>query len=229
MINRIFETVKAYLNEDQRGNFKPSRFDTVLHNVVLEKYEELIYDVNRLVNRQNRGLINGGLDNATDKVREKIQHYIEPAKTINYSNGVFTLPEDLRYFDAVLYDNEIVELCKSNQEFRVVATTEPTGEFPIGLKQGNTITILPETIEDNVKVSYLRNPVRAKWTYTIIDDVEIYNPSASDFQNVDIHPSEEDDIVIRVLQAFGVNLKETDIQQITQAEKAREFNQENTN
>jgi len=78
----------------------------------------------------------------------------------------------------------------------------------------------------SVTVSYLRNPVQAKWTYTIIDGVEVFNPSALDYVDVDIHPSEEDDIIIRVLQGFGVELKEQDIQQLTQADKLTEFQQE---
>lgn len=229
MIDRIRETVKTYLNTNNRGNFTPKKFDYILHNIVTQKYEELLFDVNRLVNRQNRGLINGGLENLTDKVREKVQYYLVPAKTLEYSAEVFVLPDDLRYFDIVTFNDEIIELCKSNREFRAISTTEPTEEYPIGLKQGNILNVLPETIEDNVKVSYLRNPKQAKWTYNIVDDVEMFNPDADDFQDVDVHPSEEDDIVIRVLQGFGIELKEQDIQKGTQDEKVREFNRENTN
>lgn len=230
MIDRIKRTVESLLGTDHRGNFSPSKFDTILNFVVMNKFEELFFEVNRLLNRQNRGLINGGLENLPDKVREKIEHYIEPYTAMTYVGPHFTFPSDLRYFDTILYnDDAMVELCKSNKEFKILETANPTEEYPIGLKQGNTLQIRPSTILSDVTVSYLRNPRQAKWTYTIVDDVEIYNPSAVDFVDVDIHPSEEDDIVIRVLQGFGVELKEQDIQQIAQADKLTEFQQENTN
>ena len=229
MIDRVHQTVKAYLNTNNRGNFAPKKFDNILHHIVNQKFEELLFDVNRLLNKENKGLLNGGMENLTDRVREKIQHYLEPEKELAYANNVFTLPSDMRYFDSVEFDGEMIELCKSNKEFKAVATTNPTSEYPIGLKMGNILKVLPEDIDDDVTMSYLRNPKQAKWTYTVVGGVEIFNPSATDYQDIDIHPSEEDDIIVRVLQGFGIELKEQDIQQATQDEKVREFNRENTN
>jgi hypothetical protein len=226
MINRIRETVKTFLNTDGRGNFSPSKFDTILHYVVNNKFEELFFEVNRQLNRQNRGLINGGLENLADKTREKIEHYLMPDTALTYAAPYFQLPANLRYFDSVEYNGNPVELCKSNKEFKILQTAVPTTTWPIGVKIGNVIKIDPSTIVGSVTVSYLRNPVQAKWTYTIIDGVEVFNPSALDYVDVDIHPSEEDDIIIRVLQGFGVELKEQDIQQLTQADKLTEFQQE---
>ena len=85
MLNRVHRTVKFLANADGRGNVSPSEIDLAIHNRVQEKYEELLFEVNRLVNRQNRGLINGALENTTEKVREKIQHYLEET-TVNRSN-----------------------------------------------------------------------------------------------------------------------------------------------
>lgn len=228
MIDRIQQTVKAYLNTDQRGNFKPEVFDVILHNKVLEAFEELFFDVNQMLNRQNRGLINGGLENIPDKIRERIEHYIEPPETLNYIAPYFTLPSNMHYFDNVMYNNEMVELCKSTKEFKIIEMSNPTETYPIGLKQGNLLSIRPSSIINGITVSYLRKPNRAKWTYQIVDGVEIFDNGAADFVDVDIHPSMEVDITIRVIEAFGVNLKEKDIQEFTQREEATTFNQERT-
>lgn len=232
MIDRIFQTVKTLVNTDGNGNFKPKSFDLLLNNVVLEKFEELLFEVNRLVNRQNRGLVNGGLENVADKVRERIQHYLVEETTLVYENSKFTLPANLRYFDTVFYLNEAIELCNNNMEFKLISNlknTAPEGDYPIGLKQGNTIKVAPSTIITNVTATYLRNPLQAKWTYQIIDGVEIFNPSANDYVDVDIHPGDEDDVILRVLKKFGINLKEKDIQEITSREEINEFTAKNTN
>lgn len=228
MIDRIFNTVKYFVNTDGRGNFTPEKFDTFLHNKVLEKFEDNFFQVNQMLNRQNRGLINGGLENIPDKIRECIEHYITPEVALVYNAPYFTLPADLHYFDTVTYNGAIIDLCKSNKEFKIVESSNPTIEYPIGLKQGNTLKVAPSTIVDSVMMSYLRQPIRAKWTYQDIGGVEVFDSGAGDFQDVDAHPSTEVDLTIQVLEAFGVNLKEQDLQAYTQREQATEFNQELT-
>ena len=94
---------------------------------------------------------------------------------------------------------------------------------------GNVLSIAPATDTDTVTLSYLRQIKYPKWTYTTIDDVELFNPDAADFQDADIHPSEENEMVRRVLMAFGVNLKENDIQAFTMQEENTDFNQNNAN
>lgn len=227
MIDRIKQTVETYLNTDNRGNFTPEKFDAILHNKVLERYEDLFFEFNRMLNRQNRGLVDVGSNNTADHIEQKIQHYLMPDTTLTYNGGVFEIPTDLRYFDTVLYNNEAIELCRNNREYNILKTQNPTVNYPIGLKVGNTLKILPATIVDSVTITYLRNPIRAKWTYVIVGGVEQYNPSANDFADVDIHPSEEADITVAVLKGFGINLKEEDIVAISQSIEDREFNENN--
>lgn len=231
MIDRVVQVVKTVLNTDGRGNVSPKETDLIINNVVIEIYEENLFERNRLLNRQNRGLVNADLDNVATKLLERIQHYLTDGD-LTYSNGAFNFPSDLRYLDAVFYNNEEVELCKNNKEFKLLKNlkeTSPNESYPIGLKHGTAIKILPETIVSDVTVSYLRNPAQAKWTYVVIDGVEMFNPSANDYQDIDIHPGDEDDIIMRVLQKFGINLKEKDLQEIMSREKATEFNVNNTN
>lgn len=226
MLDRLHKTVKFLSNTEGRGNVRPEDIDLSIHHRVQEKYEELLFEVNRLVNRQNRGLINGALENTTEKVREKIQHYLEDKNEI-VSEGVLTIPKEVRYFDTLLFESTYVELCKDNKEF-LMSKSEATEAYPIGLKTTNTVRVFPISI-DSVRISYLRNPAIAKWTYDVIEGTELYNPSKNGFKEIDIHPSEETDLILRVLQSFGINLKEPELQKITAALTATEFTKENTN
>lgn len=226
MIDRINKTVKFFLNTDGIGNFKPEDFDNILHHKVLEKFEEQFFELTQMVNRQNRGLINSGLENIPDRMRECILHYIEEDTALTYSNNRFDLPTNLHYFDTVTYSGNIVELMKNNREFKTVQMSNPTEQWPIGLKQGDTIKISPSSITSNVEITYLRKPKRAKWTYQIIDNVEMFDNGATDFQDVDIHPSQEVDLTLRVLSGFGLNLKEKDIQEYAYREESMNNNEE---
>lgn len=230
-VDIVYKTVLMFANSDIRGNVKPTDLRLALYDVVNEIVEEYFYEVNRMLNRENRWLINGGFENIPDRIREKILYFLKEDVVLNYAAPYFELPADLRYIDSVFYqENNEVEFCKHNKEFKLLlnyADTLPTNTNPIGLRIGNKIKIAPTTIVDEVTISYLRNPLIPNWTYTVVGGAELFNPSAPDFQDIDLHPSEENRVVLATLKRFGVNLKETDLTQMTAAREQIDFNQDN--
>lgn len=230
-VNNVYKTVLMFANSDIRGNVKPTDLRLALYDVVNEIVEEYFYEVNRMLNRENRGLINGGFENIPDRIREKILYFLKEDVALTYSAPYFELPTDVRYIDSVFYqDNNEVEFCKHNREFKLLLNytdTLPTITNPIGLRVGDKIKVAPTTIVDEVTISYLRKPLIPNWTYTVVGGSELFNPSAPDFQDIDLHPSEENRVVLATLKRFGVNLKETDLTQMTAAREQIEFNQEN--
>lgn len=232
MIDRVYQTLKMLANTDVYGNVKPSDFDKALYNVINEKYEEYLTTVNQYTNRQNRGLMGVDLENLPDRIREKIQHYLKSA-VLTYESNKFTLPSDLRYIDSIVHQNKnLIDLCGSAAEFNRISQfkhTAPTLSFPIGLKMENKIQVLPATIIANVSINYLRKPFIPKWTYAVVNNVELFNPSASGFQDIDMHSSEESDITLRLCGKFGINLKETELEAIANREQAENYNQKLSN
>lgn len=229
-IDRVFKTILTLANSDIRGNIKPSEGRDLIHLTVNEIYEDYLYEVNRLVNRQNRGLINTGLEKLPDRIREKIQYFSKDA-VLTFNTPVFVLPTDLRYIDSIWYNgNTEIEPCKNATEFNTIANfihTAPSVDYPIYLQQGTNIKVLPITINANISITYLRSPLIAKWTYTVIGGAEIFNPSALDFQDIDLHPSEEATVILKALAKVGINLKEQDIQAAMENQDAASFNKEN--
>lgn len=234
-VDRVYKTLLFLANSDIRGNVKPSDLRLALYDVTNEIVEEYFFEVNRMLNRENRGLINGGLENIPERIREKILHFLVEDAALTYSAPYFNLPANLRYIDTVNFEDaddvlHQVDFCKSKREFQLVSNyvdTTPTETYPIGLRVGERIKIAPATIVNNVTISYLRNPLIPNWTFTIVDGVEIFNPSSVSFQDIDLHPSEEHNVVMRTLNRFGINLKEQDIAAMTINQDAQEFNQSN--
>ena len=229
-VDRVYKTVLTFTNSDIRGNVKPTDFKLAVNDAINEIVEEYFYEINRLLNRQNRGLISGGLENIPERIREKILHFLVENVELNYTDPYFELPSDLRYIDTVFFSNASIEFCKNNKEFNLLSNyedTKPTETFPIGIQIGNKIKIAPSTIDSDVTISYLRKPLIANWTYTVISGTELFNPSVSDFQDIDLHPSEENKVVLLTLKRFGVNLKEQDLTQMTSAKEQVNFNQDN--
>mgnify|MGYP000580853665 CR=1 FL=1 len=229
LIDRIYSAVKFFINTDVRGNVTPSEFDIALNDAILSRNEEYFYDISRLVNRENRGLMPNFLENIADRYREKVSHYLvdeTPLALVSGADNKYDLPEDYRYIDEISIGGVTsFEECKSSKEFNIVKT-QATSQYPVLVKIANTIKVYPATEED-VTITYLRKIKFPKWTHVKVNGAELFNPSANDFQDADIHPSEENEIIRRVLMSFGINLKEQDIQQFTASKENVEFNQNN--
>lgn len=229
LIDRIYKKVQTFVNTELRGNVSPSEFNLFLHDAIQSRNEEYFYDISRLVNKENRGYMPNFLENLPDRYREKVAHYLVEdvvlSLVVNTTNK-YALPADYRYIDEVsINGNTSFEITKSNKEFNIVKALA-TKQFPVMVQVANTIKVSPATIEA-VTISYLRKVKIPRWTFTVVNGAELFNPSANDFVDADIHPSEEDEIVSRVLMRFGVNLKEQDIQAYTMNKDNADFNQEN--
>ena len=226
LIDRIFNKTKSFLNTDVIGNFSPVKFNEFLHDAIQERNEEYFDVIRNYVNRQNRGLNSGGLENLPNKYSEKILHYSSDA-TISYVASAYTLPEDYRYLDLVTNQEGVeIEVLKSAKEFNIYKSFA-NSRCPISRVSGKTLKVFPATTLD-LDITYLRKVKYPKWTYTIVSGSELFNPDAVDFEDADIHPSEEDELVKRVLLRFGIHLKDADIQNYVLQDDATEFKKSNT-
>ncbi len=229
-IDVVYRTVLMLANSDVRGNIVPREFNLAAYDVINEIYEGYFADISRATNRENRGLINSGLENIPDRIRERLLYFLVEDTELVYADGYFALPDDYKYVDTVTFNGAEVEFMKSSREFKLVANyvdTSPTETCPIGLQAGNRIKVAPAAIEDGVMLTYLRKPLLPNWTYTMVNGAEIFNPAATDFRDIDLHPSEENNVVIRILNRFGINLKEQDLVAITQNKTNQDFNLDN--
>ena len=62
-------------------------------------------------------------------------------------------------------------------------------------------------------VSFYKRPEPPNWPYIVVSNKAIYNATANDLQNFELHVSEEEDLVSRILMLAGVMMKQPDIQQ----------------
>jgi hypothetical protein len=231
LIDRIYQKVKTFINTEVRGNVSPEEFNLLLHDAIQSRNEEYFFEVNRLQTRSNRGMIGNGLESLPDRFREKILHYLHTTDItlVSDKNNVYNLPTDYRYIDDIIISetSDSLDFCKSNKELNIVKSMA-TVQYPIYTIQGASLKVFPIEIP-SLSVSYLRKAKYPKWTYSVVNNVELFNSDAVGFVDADIHASEEDEIVRRVLERFGVNLKEQDVQSYTIGTKNAEFNQNNAN
>lgn len=230
MIDRIYKILEVILNKENRGNIKVPDFESMLYNTIIDLYEEKLFELNRAVNRGNKGLIEGGYADIREDLRERIVYYLVPT-TINKNAGLFSLPSDYKKIDAVFISNtnRRIEVCKDSsiyyttQEYQ---NTRPSLTYPIALKIGNKVEVKPDDVA-NIKLYYLRLPKYPKWTFEVVNGVPLFDSSSNGFQDVDAHPSEESQIITRLLEKSGVNLGNYDVAKIAQQLKVEEYQKEN--
>ena len=78
------------------------------------------------------------------------------------------------------------------------------------------------------RLDYYKKPTKPKWTYVIAGGKALYNPDASDSQNFSLHPSEEEPLVMRILELCGVIIERPELQQGVAIDKANTKQEQNT-
>jgi hypothetical protein len=91
---------------------------------------------------------------------------------------------------------------------------------------GSTSDVTLTFASDDVKCNYIRKPATVKWTYTVIVGKALYNASATDLQNFELHESEENNLVIKILQLAGISMKDYNVMQVASQKESSDIQQE---
>ena len=79
----------------------------------------------------------------------------------------------------------------------------------------------------NVTCNYIKKPATVKWTYTVSDTYKaLYNDGASDKQDFELHKSEENNLIEKILQLAGISTKDSVLYQAASAEEQKSIQQE---
>jgi hypothetical protein len=79
-------------------------------------------------------------------------------------------------------------------------------------------------LETGVTCNYIKRPATAEWAYIAVNGVAQYNAStAVDFE---LHPSEETELVMKILELAGISTRELQVYQIAAQEEAKNTQQE---
>jgi hypothetical protein len=70
-----------------------------------------------------------------------------------------------------------------------------------------------------VDINYIRKPAEAKWVGGTLSGQIVANALAGDYQDFELHASEEPELVVKILAYAGVIIRAADI---TQAATAKE-------
>ena len=123
-------------------------------------------------------------------------------------------------------ENNITEVERVNQNKIFMLTssnlTGPSTQYPAYVLDGMNITVYPSTITAGgaIQTQYIRYPLAPNWTYlTTSGNDPIFNSTAADYQNFELPASDEPNLVAKILQYIGIEIREEQVYKFGIAEE----------
>ena len=240
-INNVYQKVLAIANKEQRGYITPQEFNLFANQAQMDIFEQYFYDLNQFSRVPGNDTAHADI---VTLLNEKIDHFEKYRAAVDMSNGsgVGILPDYYRIGQVFYYDtnDKYVEIEKINQNdihhIQNSPLTKPSVTRPVyvrfstaGDNQSNRerrIQIYPTSITSRVQCNFIAKPATVKWTYTVVVGKALYNASATDLQDFELHASEENNLILKILALAGVSIKDPSVYQIAAQEDNKNIQQE---
>lgn len=239
-IDTVYQRVLGILNKEQRGYVTPQEFDLFANQAQADLFEQYFYDINQF------GRIPGNDTEYSDMLtllNEKINIFETVAPpTRNAADTYFVQPTDLYRLGSVVFKNTTTnsfgvvsteqieaERIASNEFLYINSSplTKPTNTRPVfisntsGIKvHGNSEIILPALVD----YQYIKRPATVQWGYQIVFNEALYDASST--INFELHPSEESELVIKILELCGILIKDLNLYQVFDKEEQQTIQQQ---
>ena len=219
-MNNVYQSVLVITNKDNRGYITPDEFNRLAEqaqNEIFASYfaREAGYELN--------AFLTSDFSDPNTYLAEKISVFYKEL-ALTKLNNEFTYPDNL-YRVGVVSVDDIVADRASNEEIKYInlsPLTAPVKKQPVYTLTNTGVVVYPSTVTTGVKLDYLKQPVRPKWGYVSNGTIPYYDPTVFDpatdsydvaakSYNFELHPSEENNLVVNILNYAGVVIKQPDV------------------
>ena len=252
-IDTVYQKVLALANKEQRGYITPQEFNLFADQAQKEIFEQYFYDLNQWSRRPGNNMGHSDMKDILESKVSAFEHWAAtPNGNLQNEYGDINL-EHLQNFYRLIevrvdYDdgngyNVAEEMtAKEFRKYENSPLTKYSNKKPIYLHYFNgydRIKIFPHppqntfinpntgVTSDDVRISYIRKPKKPNWTYVVSSNqTALYNASAADAQNFELHPSDESELVYRILALAGISLQRPEITQAASSMEGAKLQQE---
>ena len=228
-VDRIYQRVLTLANKEQRGYITPQEFNLLANHAQMDIFEQYFYDLNQFKRLSGNDTVHADM---VDILEEKISIFEQtvPANVTVVDNTISlaALPNFYR-LTTIAFQNIIYEHVTKKQFrlFQLSPLTEPTLRRPIYMiDRFDNIVSFAGRQDPVVDVEYIRTPAVVSWPYVVVGGKALFNATAEDRQDFELHPSEETELVMKILSLAGFTLKDPNLYQIAASEDAKNIQQE---
>ena len=237
-VDRVYQRVLALANKEQRGYITPQEFNLFANQAQMDTFEQYFYDLNQFRRLNGNDTVHSDI---TTILEEKISIFeaegtvdrfdINPDVDIEefVYNLNASIPNLYRITNIRIYRNGNWRLVEhvSKKDFRQMnlgPLTQATSSRPVYTIDGTNIVTLFFNPPETITVDHIRRPNQVSWGFTMVGGVAIYNDGIS--TNFELHPSEEADLVIKILTLAGITIKDQGLYGIGVQEDNKNIQQE---
>ena len=221
-VDTVYQKVLTLSNKEQRGYITPQEFNMIADKAQLEIFESYFHDMKTAYHKPKN---TSSYSNEMDMLEEKMQIFratqgideIEVA--VNNTNSInlalLSIPVYkldsifLEFDDTSIPRARLTELTKREGYYAESnPLTKANKARPTYTREGsNRIKIQPILPADSTAVvHYWRKPTSPKWAYVVVNGKALYNYTNS--VNFEIHATEEETLVTRILTLAGVVIED---------------------
>ena len=222
-IDTVYQRVLAVLNKEQRGYITPQEFNLFANQAQMDIFEQYFYDINQFSRMSGNDTEYSDMLNI---LNEKINIFARTV-ALNYDNNHFDKPSDFYRLGTIIYNSKEVERVNKNEYLYINSSplTRPSNAFPIFVENelGYNVYGTAE-LTANVSCNYIKKPTTAQWAGVLTSGYELNDSNAT--INFDLHPSEESELVVKILELAGIALKDPSVYQMGNQMDAQKIQQE---
>ena len=226
-VDTVYQRVLALANKEQRGYITPQEYNLLANQAQMAIFESYFYHKNA------REVADANKSKETDEsnITELISTKLQPFRSVEnvLSNGGVedTFPTtvgvdgvqiDVFQTGRIFYNgyvcrkvdiNEIQRLTRSIRHMAGIDDQEPV--YADNPSTGRDILIYSGSDADGetgtAAVECFRVPVPANWAYVVVNEKALYSANAA--VNFELHRSEEDTLVYKILELAGIVMNKT--------------------
>ena len=223
-IDNVYKTVLNILNKENRGYITPREFNSLANQAQNEIFEGYFSLRNYVVSNDS------DYSDIRKNIEEKIALF-ENEETIsagtfsnaagNTTSSYYAYPSNFFRLGTVSA-NAIHASEVSSQKILYLnrsPLTKPTVNNPVYIRHEGGVVMYPTTGIASLLINYIRKPSAPNWVGSTANGQVVASTADPNYQNFELHASEESELVVKVLAYAGVIIRAADI---TQAATAKE-------
>ena len=234
-IDTVYQRVLALANKEQRGYITPQEFNLLANQAQMGIFESYFYS------KASRNKTNDNVDLPNDEtnIDELLGKKLGPFLSVQNVDGGTMYPttvavgtENPVVFQTgrVFYNNQectrvdISEARFANTSIRHRTALSKRPIFSDSNLSNEDIRVYAGGVNyqaSGITVECFRVPIRAQWTYVVVNGKALYNSSDASAQNFELHRSEEDTLVNKILELAGIVIAKPGLSQVV-AQKSQE-------
>ena len=239
-VDTVYQRVLALANKEQRGYITPQEFNLFADKAQLEIFEGYFHKT-KMAELKPKNQMNYA--DEVEMLEEKL-HSFHTDESVNTATASLTLPLNTHKIISITRNgNQVTQVNKSQITYtennpltkssilRSIFVREDSGIVTIYPTPSST-TYDTDTTSDgsydqeSFEVTYYKRPAVPSWGYVVIQSKALYNSNTS--INFELHGSEEENLVYRILMLAGLTIKQPDLQQSAMAGIQMEKQEQNS-